>query len=132
MPFFKRIFLLVALLASPAAMAQDAPSLETRVADVFLRSMTNWKYDYATMDTVKAGVACIPWARIDATYLDEAIFDALGFAYSVARDDAAVRIATQGCEQMKAHNTLTDCACEAILIDDAVVVAIPPEAERLR
>ncbi|MFP6759614.1 MAG: hypothetical protein VCC99_15575 [Alphaproteobacteria bacterium] len=136
MAHFARIFALGAIvlgLAFPPAIADDTPSLESRIGDVFLRSMLNWRYDYAKMDTVKAGVACIPWDSIDTAYLDEAIFDALGFSFSVARDDAAVHIATQGCEQMKARAEISGCACEAILIDDRTVVTIPEDAAaRLR
>ena len=136
MTIFGRTFLIVAALAaltaSPAA-AEDATNLEARVGDVFHRSMANWNYDFTKMDTTRAGVACIPWDRMDAAYLDQGLFEALGFSYSVARDDAAVRIATQGCEQMKAANKLTDCACEVILIDDRIEVAVPEDAAaRLR
>ena len=64
MAHFARIFALGAIvlgLAFPPAIADDTPSPESRIGDVFLRSMLNWRYDYAKMDTVKAGVACIPW-----------------------------------------------------------------------
>jgi hypothetical protein len=136
MTIFRRTFLIAAALAAltaTPAVAEDATSLEARVGEVFHRSMANWRYDYTKMETTRAGVACIPWDRMDAAYLDEALFEALGFSYSVARDDAAVRIATQGCEQMKAANKLTDCACEVVLIDDRLEVQVPADAaERLR
>ncbi len=136
MAHFARFFSIGAMLlvlTIPPVVADDTPSLESRIGDVFLRSMLHWRYDYGKMDTVKAGVACIPWDRIDAAYLDEAIFDALGFSFSVARDEAAVRIATQGCEQMKARAEISGCACEAILIDDRAVVTVPEDAAaRLR
>ena len=117
-------------LAWPAA-ADDGPdggALADRLGVVFNRSMTHWRYDYSKMPDRRAGVACIPWARLDPAFLDSAIFDALGFSYSVATDKAAIRIATQGCNQMKAHYKLTDCACELVLIGDAVVVTIPADS----
>jgi hypothetical protein len=117
------------LMALPlaSAKAEDGVALAERVGEVFLRSMKHWRYDYGIMATTKAGVACIPWQTLDAKYLDEAIFKALGFSYSVANEEAAIRIATQGCEQMKAHYELGDCACEVVLIDDTVGATVPDD-----
>lgn len=112
-------------LAAAPAWAQDETGVEARLGAMFHRSMAHWRYDYTAMPTGKAGVACIPWETIDETYLDEAIFDALGFSYSTANGEVAIRIATQGCEQMRAAKKLTDCACETILLDDAVVLTSP-------
>ena len=114
-------------LPAGSAKAEDGATLGERVGEVFLRSMKHWRYDYGIMATTKAGVACIPWQRLDGEYLDEAIFEALGFSYSVAKEEAAIRIATQGCEKMKAHYELSDCACELVLIDDAVGVTVPED-----
>ena len=115
-----------------SANAEDGAGVAERVGEVFLRSMKHWRYDYGLMATTKAGVACIPWQSLDTEYLDEAIFEALGFSYSVAKEDAAIRIATQGCKDMKAHYELSDCACEVVLIDDTVAVTVPDGvAERL-
>ena len=92
---------------------------------MFYRSMAHWRYDYSKMPSGKAGVACIPWARLDDAFLNEGIFEALGFSYSVASDETAIQIATQGCERMKAHYRLSDCDCEVVLVGDTVVVEIP-------
>ena len=108
-----------------SAWPQDESGVEARLGEMFHRSMAHWRYDYAALPSGKAGVACIPWDSVDETYLDEAIFEALGFSYSTASDETAIRIATQGCEQMRAAKQLTDCACETILLDDAVVVTSP-------
>ncbi len=117
----------LALMAMPrgGAMAEDGDGLAERLGEVFHRSMKHWRYDYSKMQTTKAGVACIPWENIDAAYLDEAIFEALGFSYSVSTEEAAIRIARQGCNEMKAHYQLTDCACEVVMIDDTVTVSLP-------
>ncbi len=132
---FERIGLAVAIvamsLAWPAAAADDASdggALEDRLGAMFYRSMTHWKYDYTKMPDRKAGVACIPWERLHAAFLDSAIFEAFGFSYSVAKEEVAIRIATQGCNRMKAHYKVTDCACELVLIDEAVAVTVPEEA----
>ena len=65
---------------------------------------------------------------MDAAFLDSAIFEALGFSYSMAEDEGAISVATQGCNRMKAHYKLTDCACELVLSGEAVAVAVPEEA----
>ncbi len=114
--------------AATASDGSDGGALEDRLGAVFYRSMTHWKYDYTKMPERKAGVACIPWERLDTAFLDSAIFEALGFSYSVATDEAAIRIATQGCNQMKAHYKLTDCACGLVLIGEVVMVTVPEEA----
>jgi hypothetical protein len=106
----------------------DGGALEDRVGAVFYRSMTHWKYDYAKLPDRKAGVACIPWERLDTAFLDSAIFEAFGFSYSVAEEEVAIRIATQGCNKMKAYYKVTDCTCELVLIDEAVAVDVPEEA----
>ena len=115
-------------LAWPAAAADDAVDggmLANQLGAAFYRSMTHWKYDYSKIPGRKAGVACIPWKRLDAAFLDSAIFEALGFSYSMAEDSGAISVATQGCNRMRDHYKLTDCVCEVILIGDAVVVAMP-------
>ena len=117
-------------LALPAAAADDdsdGGALERQLGAMFYRSMTHWKYDYAKLPDQKAGVACIPWERLDTAFLDSAIFEAFGFSYSVAKDEVAIRIATQGCNKMKAYYKLTDCACELVLIGAAVTVTVPEE-----
>jgi hypothetical protein len=118
-------------LAWPAAAADDGSggdALEDRVGAVFNRSMTHWKMNYTKLPDRKAGVACIPWERLDAAFLDSAIFEALGFSYSMAEDSGAISVATQGCNQMKDHYKLTDCVCEVVFIGEAVAVTVPEKA----
>ncbi len=132
---FRWIALAVVIVAMsfswPAAAADDGSdggALEDLVGAVFYRSMTHWKYDYAKLPDRKAGVACIPWERLDTAFLDSGIFEAFGFSYSVAKEEVAIRIATQGCNRMKAHYKVTDCACELVLSGEAVAVTVPEEA----
>jgi len=117
-------------LAWPATAADDGAdggALADRVSAVFHRSMSHWKYDYTKLPDRKAGVACIPWERLDTAFLDSAIFEALGFSYSMAEDSGAIDVATQGCNRMKAHYKVTDCVCEVVLIGEAMAVTVPEE-----
>ena len=118
---------IAAVLVVPCA-AEDASqavagesNLEQRLGEVFYRSMTHWRYNYSKIPGGKAGVACIPWERLDNAFLDNEIYGALGFSYSMANEDGAIQVATQGCKDMKAHYRLTDCTCELVLIGDEVV-----------
>lgn len=118
-------------LAWPAAAADDGSdggALADRVSAVYHRPMSHWKYDYTKLPDRKAGVACIPWERLDTAFLDSAILEALGFSYSMAEDSGAIHVATQGCNRMKVHYKLTDCVCEVVLIGEAVAVTVPEVA----
>jgi len=126
------LILVAGLSVLPHADADDGseahtsePDLQQRVGAVFYRSMAHWRYDYSKIPPGKAGVGCIPWSRLDDAFLDKGIFEALGFSYSMASDEIAIKVATQGCDRMKAHYKLVDCDCELVLIGDTVVVEIP-------
>lgn len=108
-----------------SAAATSEPKFQQRLGAVFYRTMEHWRYHYEKIPPHKAGVACIPWARVDDGFLKNGIFEALGFSYSMASDEGAIPVATQGCEQMKAHYKLSDCDCELVLVGDTVVVETP-------
>ena len=101
------------------------PELQQRIGAVFYRSMSHWRYDYSKIPSRKAGVACIPWARLDDAFLDSGIFEALGFSYSMAGNEGAIRVAVQGCDQMRTQYRVSDCDCELVLVGDTVVVEVP-------
>ena len=122
------IFLVSFALPAVAADYGSDGALAERVGEVFYRSMTHWKMNYTKMPGGKAGVACIPWERLDAGYLDSAIFKALGFSYSMAEESGSISVATQGCERMRDHYKLTDCVCEVVLIGETVAVTVPEGA----
>lgn len=111
--------------ATAAGDDADEVTLEQRLSEVFYRSMKHWRYNYSKIPDRKAGVACIPWQRLDSAFLDNEIFQALGFSFSMAAEDGAIRVATDGCNQMRAHYKLNDCACELVLIGEKVVVVVP-------
>ena len=122
----------VVLLASASARA-DESDIARQLAGVFLRSMEHHGYDYGAMDPKRGAVACVDWDAIDQDFLDDGIFEALGFSFSVGRDEMALQIATQGCENMARHHKLKTCACMPIMIDEIPLIEVPPAtAERLR
>ena len=115
------------LLTTDANSNANGDAVEMKIGDVFQRTMKHWKYSYTALDTTKAGVACMRWQHIDQKFLDDGLFEAIGFSYSVAKEEAAIRIATQGCEEMARHYEVTDCSCEVVLVDDEVRVSPPQE-----
>lgn len=115
------------LLTTDANSDSNGDAVKMKIGDVFHRTMKHWKYSYTALDTTKAGVACMRWQHIEQKFLDDGIFEAIGFSYSVAKEEAAIRIATQGCEEMARHYEVTDCTCEIVLVDDEVRVAPPQE-----
>ena len=100
-------------------------ALELQLSDVFRRTMEHWRYSYNSLDGRKAGSACIHWEQIDQGFLDDGIFEAIGFSYSMAKEDGAIRVATQGCDKMARHYELSGCTCEVVLVDDKTQVEIP-------
>ena len=126
------MFLTAILLAATSARA-DESDIAGQLAGVFLRSMEHHGYDYGAMDPKRGAVACIDWDAIDQAFLDEGVFEALGFSFSVGRDEMALQIAGQGCESMARHYKLESCTCMPVMIDDTPVIEVPPAtAERLR
>lgn len=112
-----------------AETAATEPNEDARAArvigDVFLRSMANWSLKYRTLKTKKAGVACIPWDAIDLDFVKTGEFKGLGFSYSTAKHDYAVKVATEGCQRMAAGLKLDDCVCQTVMLDDRPVVFVP-------
>ena len=121
------MLLAITLPTTDANSDANGDAVAVKIGDVFHRTMKHWNYSYTSLDTTKAGVACMRWQHIDQKFLDDGLFEAIGFSYSVAKEEAAIRIATQGCEEMARHYEVTDCSCEVVLVDDEVRVAPPQE-----
>ena len=121
------MLLAITLPTTDANSDANGDAVAMKIGDVFHRTMKRWKYSYTALDTTKAGVACMRWQHIDQKFLDDGLFEAIGFSYSMAKEEAAIRIATQGCGEMAKHYEVTDCTCEVVLVDDEVRVDPPQE-----
>ena len=116
------------LIASPTLSAEESGNtspLQAHLGEVFQRSMAHWGYDYRGLPGHKAGVACVPWAGLTEAFLENEIFGALGFSYSMADDAGALNVATQGCQIMKRRKKMSGCECATVLLGEEVVVAVP-------
>jgi len=121
------LFFITILALSPNANGDDLSSIETQLGEMFHKTMKKWQMSYTVQETTKAGVACVPWDRLDLELLSTGIFEAIGFSYSMATEDAAIRVATQGCQQMAQHYQVVDCSCDVIFVNENVVVSLPDD-----
>ena len=121
------IILAISWLPSSVEADSHLHQINIKFGQAFERTMVHWRYDYNKLDGTKAGVACVQWSRIDQTFLEEGIFEAIGFSYSMAKEEAAIRTAHQGCEQMARHYDVSGCTCQIILVDDDVRITIPDD-----
>ena len=121
------LFFITILALSPNANGDDLSSIETHLGEMFHETMKKWQMSYTVQETTKAGVACVPWDRLDLELLSTGIFEAIGFSYSMATEDAAIRVATQGCQQMAQHYQVVDCNCDVIFVNEDVVVSLPDD-----
>ncbi len=125
LPAFIVVTLLATALVSPAQADPTAQLIE-----VFKRSMLSWSIDYDTLRPNRAGAACIPWESLDDAFLEEGIFEALGYAWQVAGEPVAARAAMEGCERMRRGRHLVEiCTCELLLYNDEVRLKLPETAE---
>ncbi|MCE2474552.1 MAG: hypothetical protein OXC11_06960 [Rhodospirillales bacterium] len=125
LPAFLVVTLLAAALVSPAQADPTAQLIE-----VYKRSMLSWSIDYDTLRPNRAGAACIPWESLDDAFLEEGIFEALGYAWQVAGEPVAARAAMEGCERMRrGHQLVKICTCELLLYNDEVRLILPETPE---
>lgn len=116
---------LAAPLLSANADEEKKTTLSSELGDVFHRTMEKWQMSYTVQQSRKAGVACIPWSKIGRDFLASGIFEAIGFSYSMATDEAAIRVATQGCHEMANHYKVEGCMCEVVFLNDDPAAVTP-------
>ena len=74
------LFFITILAMSPNANGDDLSSIETQLGEMFHKTMKKWQMSYTVQETTKAGVACVPWDRLDLELLSTGIFEAIGFS----------------------------------------------------
>ena len=93
------------------------------IVSIFKRSMNHWKINYDTLDENKSGAACIPWNKIDRTFIKEGIFIALGYGFNLYDINIAKKAALEGCERMRRANKIENtCKCEMVLYNNDILV----------
>ena len=89
------IILAISWLPSSVEADSHLHQINIKFGEAFERTMVHWRYDYNKLDGTKAGVACVQWSRIDQTFLEEGIFEAIGFSYSMAKEKPQFALPTK-------------------------------------
>ena len=124
-PLWCMLICLATPILSVNADEEKNTNLSLELGDVFHRTMEKWQMSYTVQQSRKAGVACIPWSKIGRDFLASGIFEAIGFSYSMATDEAAIRVATQGCHEMANHYKVEGCMCEVVFLNDDPAAVTP-------
>ena len=95
------------------------------IVSIFKRSMQHWKINYDTLDENKSGAACIPWKKLDKSFINQWIFLALGYGFNLYDINIAKKASLEGCENMrKGYKIESSCKCEMILYNDDILIEI--------
>ena len=95
------------------------------IVSIFKRSMQHWKINYDTLDENKSGAACIPWKKLDKSFINQGIFLALGYGFNLYDITIAKKASLEGCENMrKSLKIKSTCKCEMILYNDDILIEI--------
>ena len=107
---------------------RDKEKIKSDVLKTYLRSMNKWKIPFNDLLENKAGAACVQWEKASEKFLENGIFDALGYSRDIANKSAARIAAISGCEKMKEYYKLGEtCSCEVIIVNDKNETLIPFE-----
>lgn len=126
------IFLLISFFINQASCV--IPDLENReknkiksdVLETYLRSMSKWDIPFLDLLENKSGAACIQWNKMTENFLEEGMFDALGYSQNIPNKKASQIAAIAGCKKMKDYYKLGDtCKCEVIITNSQNEVVLP-------
>ena len=126
------IFLLISFIINQAPCV--IPDLENReknkiksdVLETYLRSMSKWDIPFLDLLENKSGAACIQWNKMTENFLNEGMFDALGYSQNIPNKKASQIAAVAGCKKMKDYYKLGNtCKCEVILTNNENQVILP-------
>ena len=129
----KYVFLYIIFIYSNIATGQ-IPDIENRdktkvkkgISDSFIRSMNKWDIPFNDLLENRSGAACINWKLLTEDFIENGIFDALGYSQNIPNKKASEIAAISGCKKMKVYYKLGNtCSCEVIITNDDTVVKIP-------
>ena len=90
-------------------LASQIPNLENRdkakikkgISDSFIRSMNKWDIPFNDLLENRSGAACINWKLLTKDFIENGIFDALGYSQNIPNKKASKIAAISGCKKMK-------------------------------
>ena len=124
MSFFKTIviflFNITHLLAEiPNIDDRDKEKIKNDIVDTYIRSMNKWDIPFNDLLENRSGSACINWNSLTEEFLQNGMFDALGYSQNIPNKKASQIASLSGCKKMKDYYKLEDtCSCEVIITND--------------
>ena len=131
--FIKYLLYIIILIYSNIAISQ-IPNLENRdkekikkgISISFIRSMNKWDIPFNDLLENRSGAACVNWKTLTEDFIENGIFDALGYSQNIPNKKASQIAALSGCKKMKVYYKLGDtCSCEVIITNDDTIINIP-------
>ena len=114
---------------------RDKEKIKNGIVTTFIRSMDKWDIPFNDLLENRSGSACINWEELSKDFLENGIFDALGYSQNIPNKKASQIASISGCKKMKEYYKLEDsCSCEVILTNNNLEIKLPikkfnPEAE---
>ncbi len=130
----KLSFLYFCILLTLKPLLAQIPNIENRnkkkikegIAITYIRSMSKWDIPFEDLLENKSGAACIQWKKLTDSFLENGMFDALGYSQNIPNKKASQIAAISGCKKMKDYYKLGNtCKCEVVLTNDENKVILP-------
>ncbi|OUX16310.1 MAG: hypothetical protein CBE11_02445 [Rickettsiales bacterium TMED251] len=126
--FFMYIFFLAfsSIAQIPNIEDRDKKKIKEGIVETYLRSMSKWDIPFDDLLENKSGAACIQWNKITNIFLENGMFDALGYSQNIPNKKASQIAAISGCKKMKTYYKLGDtCKCEIVVTNNENEVLLP-------
>lgn len=105
---------------------RDKAKIKKDISETFIRSMNKWDIPFSDLLENRSGAACINWKLLTTDFIENGIFDALGYSQNIPNKKASQIAAISGCKKMKIYYKLGDtCSCEVILTNNENIVNLP-------
>ena len=105
---------------------RDKAKIKKGISESFIRSMSKWDIPFNDLLENRSGAACINWKLLTKDFIENGIFDALGYSQNIPNKKASQIAAISGCKKMKVYYKLGDtCSCEVILTNNDNIINLP-------
>ena len=105
---------------------RDKEKIKKGIANTFIRSMNKWDIPFNDLLENRSGSACINWQELNESFLENGIFDALGYSQNIPNKKASQIASISGCKKMKEYYKLKNtCSCQVILTNSDLEINLP-------
>ena len=85
---------------------RDKEKIKKNIVNTYLRSMNKWDIPFNDLLENRSGSACINWNSLTEEFLENGMFDALGYSQNIPNKKASQIAAVSGCKKMKDYYKL--------------------------